>query len=202
MTLSATTDSFASAKDQNPIDEDVVYYGVIQDIIQIDYWGFFSVVLFKCDWFCYELNEYGLTQVYFNKLCSTKDPFLQASQVHQVFYVEDPIEKDVYYARTKVNIDLFGSEDDQNCPNVVDTFFGEPNNDIGISNWISDVDVDLRWSKEYVPGDFIDMSTHEQYSEYVKEDHIDTSKEDEDFDDVDWDWMVGDNWWRNFLNFF
>ncbi|WMV09205.1 hypothetical protein MTR67_002590 [Solanum verrucosum] len=107
VTLSATTDSFASARDQNPIDGEVVYYGVIKDIIEIDYWGCFSVVLFKCDWF------------------------------------QDPIEKDVYYARTKVHVDLFDLEE-ENCPNIGDTFFREPDNDIGPSNGIPDVDVDLR----------------------------------------------------------
>ncbi|KAH0682771.1 hypothetical protein KY285_020282 [Solanum tuberosum] len=187
VTLSATTDSFASARDQNPIDGEVVYYGVIQDIIEIDYWGCFSVVLFKCDWFRNEVDEYGLTRVYFNKLCSTEDPFVLASQVHQVFYVEDPIEKDVYYARTKVHVDLFDLEE-ENCPNIGDTFFGEPDNDIGPSNGIPDVDVDLRWSREDVPGDVINMPTHDQHSE-----DLDTSEEDEDFDDVDWDWMVADN---------
>ncbi|XP_049387467.1 uncharacterized protein LOC125851762 [Solanum stenotomum] len=191
VTLSATTDSFASARDQNPIDGEVVYYGVIQDIIEIDYWGCFSVVLFKCDWFRNEVDEYGLTRVYFNKLCSTEDPFVLASQVHQVFYVEDPIEKDVYYARTKVHVDLFDLEE-ENCPNIGETFFGEPDNDIGPSNGIPDADVDLRWSREDVPGDVIDMPTHDQHSEYMEED-MDTSEEDEDFDDVDWDWMVADD---------
>ncbi|WMV54615.1 hypothetical protein MTR67_048000 [Solanum verrucosum] len=107
VTLSATTDSFASARDQNPIDGEVVYYGVIQDIIEIDYWGCFSVVFFKCDWF------------------------------------QDPIEKDVYYARTKVHVDLFDLEE-ENCPNIGETFFGESDNDIGPSNGIPDADVDLR----------------------------------------------------------
>ncbi|WMV24701.1 hypothetical protein MTR67_018086 [Solanum verrucosum] len=123
VTLSATTDSFASARDQNPIDGEVVYYGVIQDIIEIDYWSCFSVALFKCDWFRNEVDEYGLTRVYFNKLCSTEDPFVLASQVHQVFYVEDPIEKDVYYARTKVHVDFFDLEE-ENCPNIGKHFLG------------------------------------------------------------------------------
>ncbi|WMV20094.1 hypothetical protein MTR67_013479 [Solanum verrucosum] len=171
VTLLATTYSFASARDQNPIDGKVVYYGVIQEI---DYWGCFSVVLFKCDWFRNEVDEYGLTR-----------------QVHQVFYVEDPIEKDVYYARTKVHVDLFDLEE-ENCPNIGDTFFGEPDNDIGPLNGIPDVDVDLKWSREDVAGDVIDMSTHDQHSEYMEED-MDTSEEDEDFDDVDWDWMVADD---------
>lgn len=46
MILSLTADSFASVRDQNPIDGEVIYYGVIQDIIEIDYYGCFSVVFF------------------------------------------------------------------------------------------------------------------------------------------------------------
>ncbi|KAG5611012.1 hypothetical protein H5410_022293 [Solanum commersonii] len=68
------------------------------------------------------------------------------------------------------------------------TFFGEPDNDIGPSNGIPDIDVDLRWSRKDVPGDVINMPTHDQHSEYMEED-MDTSEENEDFDDVDWDWM-------------
>ena len=124
------TNSFASARYKNPTDGEVVYFGVIQDIIEIDYWGCFSVVLVKCDWFRDEVDEYGLPRVYFNKLCSTEDQFLLASQVHHVFYVADKIEKDVYYSRNKVNIDLFGLEEDQNCPIIGDIFFKEANNDI------------------------------------------------------------------------
>ena len=86
VTLSATIDIFSSAKDQNRIDGEVFYYGLIQGISEIDYWGFFNVVLFKFDWFRNEVDEYGLTRVYFNKLCSIEDPFVLASQVHQVFY--------------------------------------------------------------------------------------------------------------------
>lgn len=44
VTLSTTTDSFASARNQNPNDGEVVYYGVIKDIIEIHYWGYISVV--------------------------------------------------------------------------------------------------------------------------------------------------------------
>ena len=38
VTLSATTDSFVSARDKNPVDGMVLYYEIIQDIIEIDYW--------------------------------------------------------------------------------------------------------------------------------------------------------------------
>ncbi|KAH0688841.1 hypothetical protein KY285_015992 [Solanum tuberosum] len=187
VTLSATTDSFASARDQNPIDGMVIYYGIIQDIIEIDYWCCFSVVLFRCDWFHNEVDEYGLTRVYFNKICSTNDPFVLASQVHQVFYVEDPIEKNVYYARNKVPVDLYDLEE-ENCPNIEETFWRETNDDIGSSERV--LDVDVRWSREDLPVDIIDLSSLAQLSEDVT---METSEEEDDFDDTDWDWMEADD---------
>ena len=51
VSLTALTSSFASSKDCNPALSMVTYYGVIKEIIELDYWGAFSVVLFECDWF-------------------------------------------------------------------------------------------------------------------------------------------------------
>jgi len=187
VTLSATTDSFASARDQNPIDGEVIYYGAIQDIIEVDYYNCFSVVLFRCDWFHNEIDEYGLTRVYFNKSRSTDDPFVLASQVHQVFYVADPIEKDVYYARNKVPVDLYDLEE-ENCPNIGDTFWRELSEDIGPLDRLSDVD--MRWSREDIPVDVVDMPSDAQFSEDTT---MGTSEEEDDFDDTDWDWMDADD---------
>ncbi|KAG5567910.1 hypothetical protein H5410_065075 [Solanum commersonii] len=72
VTLVASTTSFASSKDKNPIASDLTYYGRIVDIVELDYYGHFKVVLFKCDWYEVENDTYGLTYVYFNKRCSRK----------------------------------------------------------------------------------------------------------------------------------
>ncbi|TMW94420.1 hypothetical protein EJD97_010296, partial [Solanum chilense] len=180
VTLSATTESFASARDQNPIDGEVIYYGDIQDIIEVDYYNCFSVVLFRCDWFHNEIYEYGLTRVYFNELRCTDDPFLLASQVHQVFYVADSIEKG-YYARNKVPVDLYDLEE-ENCPNIGDTFLREPSEVIGPSYRLSDVD--MRWTRDDVPVDVVDMPSNAQFSEDTT---MGTSEEEDDHDDTDWD---------------
>ncbi|KAK6773960.1 hypothetical protein RDI58_029199 [Solanum bulbocastanum] len=187
VTLSATIDSFASAKDQNPINGMVNYYGIIQDIIEIDYWNCFSVVLFRYDWFDNEVDEYGLTRVYINKKCSTNDLFVLASHVHQVFYVEDPIEKNVYYARHKVLVDLYDLEE-ENCPNIEETFWRETNDDVGSSERV--LDVDVIWSREDLLVDIIDLPAFAQHSEDVT---TEISEEEDDFDDTDWDWMEADD---------
>lgn len=89
VTLSALTPSFASSKDKNHVLGDVTYYGAIQEIFELDFWSNFYVTLFRCDWFCADIYNYGLTRVSFRKLCYKDDPFVLASQVHQVFYVQD-----------------------------------------------------------------------------------------------------------------
>ncbi|TMX01037.1 hypothetical protein EJD97_025336, partial [Solanum chilense] len=182
VTFSATTDSFASARDQNPIDGEVIYYGTIQDIIEVYYYNCFSVLLFRCDWFHNEIDEYGLTRVYFNKSRSTNDSFVFASQVHQVFYVSDPIEKDIYYARNKAPFNLFDLEE-ETCPNIGDTFLRELSEDIGPLYRLSDVD--MRWSRDDVCVDVVDMPSNAQFSEDTT---MGTSEEEDDYDDTDWDW--------------
>ena len=60
--------------------------------------------------------------------------------MHQVFYVSDPIEKDVYYARSKVPGYLYDLEE-ENSPNIGDTFFRDLSEDIGHSDRLSHVDM-------------------------------------------------------------
>ncbi|KAH0696655.1 hypothetical protein KY290_014040 [Solanum tuberosum] len=135
----------------------------------------------------HEVDEYGLTRVYFNKLCSKDDPFVLASQVYQVFYVTDPIEKDVYYARNKVPIDLYDLEE-ENCPNISDTFWREPNDDFGSTTRLDEGD--FRWSREDVAVDIVDILCNAQHS---KDTIVEISEEEEDVDETDWDWMEEDD---------
>ena len=55
---------------------------------------------------------YGLTYVYFNKICSLEEPFMLASQVHQCFYVKDPYDQDRHYVMKTVPTDLFNMSDE------------------------------------------------------------------------------------------
>ncbi|KAG5631873.1 hypothetical protein H5410_003590 [Solanum commersonii] len=73
--LVASTTCFASSKDKNMIAVDLTYYGRIIDIVELDYYVHFKVVLFKCDWYEVENDTYGLTYVYFNNRCSQEETF-------------------------------------------------------------------------------------------------------------------------------
>ena len=46
----AKTTSYSSANDRNPVIGDVTYYGVLKEIVELEYFLSRKVVLFKCDW--------------------------------------------------------------------------------------------------------------------------------------------------------
>ncbi|KAK3009090.1 hypothetical protein RJ639_015065, partial [Escallonia herrerae] len=96
--VKANTDSYASARDMNPIAGDVNYYGVLTDIIVLHYSKKFRFVLFKCDWVdngigLVDRDGLGFTLVNFNHLAHSQnisdEPYIFASQAEQVFYVQD-----------------------------------------------------------------------------------------------------------------
>lgn len=49
VSLVASTMLISSAKDKNPVVADIVFYGVIQKIWELDHVTF-RVLVFKCDW--------------------------------------------------------------------------------------------------------------------------------------------------------
>ncbi|KAK5826759.1 hypothetical protein PVK06_021689 [Gossypium arboreum] len=48
--VNSSITSYASARDSNPVEGNVEYYGLLTDIIELDYYGRWKVVLFRCDW--------------------------------------------------------------------------------------------------------------------------------------------------------
>ncbi|VVA38659.1 PREDICTED: transposon, partial [Prunus dulcis] len=94
--LLAHTMQVASAKDKNPIVSNMGFYGVIQEIWDLDYQKFRIPVL-RCDWIDNTLglvvDELGFTLVDLSKIGYRNDQFVMASQVKQVFYVDDPMHR-------------------------------------------------------------------------------------------------------------
>ena len=72
---------FRNKEDENPEVENFTYYGVLKDIMQLDYYGHYEFVLFKCDWFESKQDHFGLTLVNFWKLIYKSVPFVFATQV-------------------------------------------------------------------------------------------------------------------------
>ena len=88
--IDAQTLMRSSAKDKNPIHQMTTYYGVIQEIMLLDYY-LVQYPLFKCDWIDahkkngMKFNELGFTMVNL-KRCLSKDrvqddPLILVSQM-------------------------------------------------------------------------------------------------------------------------
>ncbi|KAI5344362.1 hypothetical protein L3X38_012239 [Prunus dulcis] len=93
--LLAHTMQVASAKDKNPILSNMGLYGVIQEIWDLDYQKF-TIPVFRCDWIDSSglvVDELGFTLVDLSKIGHRNDQFVLASQVKQIFFVDDPMHR-------------------------------------------------------------------------------------------------------------
>ncbi|BBN70135.1 hypothetical protein Prudu_1438S001500 [Prunus dulcis] len=114
--LLAHTMQVASAKDKtNSLKYG--FYGVIQEIWDLDYQKF-TIPVFRCD--CIDssglvVDELGFTLVDLSKIGHRNDQFVLASQVKQIFFVDDPMHRvlgDVIiecepFTRGMPNVDIF-----------------------------------------------------------------------------------------------
>lgn len=95
VSLVAKTVQVSSAKDLNPVESDMKFYGMILDIWELDYHEF-KAPLFLCKWAENErgikVDDLGFTLVDFSRQGHKKDKFVSVDQVKQVFYVEDPVD--------------------------------------------------------------------------------------------------------------
>jgi len=84
---------FASSKDNNLVMAIISYFGVIEEIWEVDYIKF-RVLVFKCKWVDsntgVHVDDLGFTMADLGKIGSKEDPFIMAYQAKQVFYVRDP----------------------------------------------------------------------------------------------------------------
>ena len=87
MTIDADSDHFCSASDNNPIRASMPYFGVIEQIWELDYIEF-RVPMFKCKWVNANTgvrqDELGFTLVDLNKVAYMDEPFIMAQQARQV----------------------------------------------------------------------------------------------------------------------
>ncbi|KAL6192200.1 hypothetical protein ACLB2K_038586 [Fragaria x ananassa] len=85
----------ASAKDKRPTTVDMDFYGRIQQIWKVDYYKF-RVPVFLCDWVessrGVKVDELGFTLVKLDRIGHLNDPFVLATHVKQIFYIEDPLD--------------------------------------------------------------------------------------------------------------
>ncbi|KAF9622386.1 hypothetical protein IFM89_031189 [Coptis chinensis] len=125
VSMKAFTNFRASAKDKNLVEDEATYYGVVKQILELDYHDFKEIVFF-CDWVRIEDKRNGCyvdpdTNLVFVSLERWKrnsneddDPFILASEAAQVFYCKD-LSRDswhvVLHAPKRLNHDVDTYED-------------------------------------------------------------------------------------------
>ncbi|RYR67333.1 hypothetical protein Ahy_A03g013658 [Arachis hypogaea] len=104
--VTSDTRSYASKRDSNVAVGSVSYYGKLVDIIELNYNGQFTVVLFRCIWAnttsgrCIKQGSMGHIVVNFSHPIHTGDreddePYILASETRLVYYVEDDADKEL-----------------------------------------------------------------------------------------------------------
>ncbi|KAK9269335.1 hypothetical protein L1049_001106 [Liquidambar formosana] len=93
VSIKAETMCRSSARDNTQVIGKISYYGIIRDIILLDY-NTFRVPIFRCDWAnivnCVKVDdEFTLVNLHEGLSQFEKDPFILASHAEQVFYSRD-----------------------------------------------------------------------------------------------------------------
>ena len=93
VTVDAQALHVSSSKDKRPIVAQMAYYGVIEDIWELDYIDFREPV-FRCKWVDnnngVQVDDFGFTMMDLGREGHKGDQFIMASQARQVFYIQDP----------------------------------------------------------------------------------------------------------------
>ncbi|XP_035834064.1 uncharacterized protein LOC118482611 [Helianthus annuus] len=187
VSITALTPNFASSRDKSPTVENVDYYGRILDIIELDYWSQFRVVLFHCEWYQVEKDDYGLTCVNMKKLCYSDDPFVMPSQVKQVFYIPDPIVNGLHYVVDTVPREVYDFDEESNETDD-GSYWCEPNED-RLGYYTQASVQETRLSREDIPPLMVDVSTKLDATDVIDSENADDS---DHYDDTLWDWMHPD----------
>ncbi|XP_075075406.1 uncharacterized protein LOC142162713 [Nicotiana tabacum] len=112
------TESYASTSDNAPKSANITYYGRLNDIVELNYYEKFKVILFKCDWVDVtkgrgiKEDDLGFTLVNFTHLTDSGDrqrhePFIFAEQAQQVIFVQDTQDHEWFVPRLIKPRDIF-----------------------------------------------------------------------------------------------
>lgn len=129
--LTSSTSCVASSVDGNLREADLSYYGKLEDIIELNYYGQFKVTLFKCKWADttrdrgFKKDAWGFTSINFSRLIHIGDreehePYIEASQAQMVYYVDDEMNKDwsvVVHMKPRDLYDMGDQENNDVCEN-------------------------------------------------------------------------------------
>lgn len=167
-----TKDSEETKKTQNSgvcVDTEggTMYYGVLTDIVELNYFDKFRYVLFKCNWANVNSNrgcktdEYGFVLVNFSHLIHKGDhlkdePFILASQASQVYYVKDVREKEwVVAVRTKAR-DVYDVGNGESEEGGAGTYYDNEPYNLVAEDVPTNMNENLDWSRNDADGITLD----------------------------------------------
>ncbi|XP_029128809.1 uncharacterized protein LOC109806321 [Cajanus cajan] len=99
-------------------ENDLDYYGIVEDILELSYLGHQRVIILRCHWFDpngVTIDErYGLVDIKHKSKLQSDEPFVLAEQAQQVYYTRYPQSggrsSDEWWAACKVRPKLFMAE--------------------------------------------------------------------------------------------
>lgn len=119
-----------SSNDEDPVLASTTYFGRIANIWELDYVGF-RVPVFDCLWVNnvggVHVEDSGFIRVDLAKVGYKDDSFIMATQVQQVFYVTDPVDKkwSIVVMSNKLNNSYQVNDGvDEEVDNIDDPFVG------------------------------------------------------------------------------
>ena len=96
VSLRAKSQHLAIVHDDNPRVASMPYFGVIEEIWEVNYVKF-SVCVFKCKQVDRNIgmrtDDFGFTLGDLKKLSYQNEPFIMVEQAKQIFYVQDPCDE-------------------------------------------------------------------------------------------------------------
>ncbi|KAL6180355.1 hypothetical protein ACLB2K_047019 [Fragaria x ananassa] len=132
--LVANAMQIPSAKDKRPTTVDMDFYGRIQQIWEVDYYKF-RVPIFLCDWVessrGVKVDELGYTLVKLDRIWHLNDPFVLATHLKQIVYIEDPLDVEWSVVVRGPDKDLKGGggdDDDDEVAAADDDYYDEDDN--------------------------------------------------------------------------
>jgi len=132
---------FSSSKDKNFVLASIAYFGVIEEIWELDY-SKFKVPVFKCKWVNsnngVQIDEFGYTLLDLDKVGYRDEHFIMAAHARQIFYVKDPSNNMWLVVLQRKNMHL-SDENDDSTLDIDDTNFSTQRPSFTNDNEVYDV---------------------------------------------------------------
>ncbi|XP_070046112.1 uncharacterized protein [Nicotiana tomentosiformis] len=168
------TENYASTSNNAPKSANITCYGRLNDIVELNYYEEFKVVLFKCDWVDVtkgrgvKEDDLGFTLVNFSRPADSGDrerhePFIFEEQAQQVIFVQNPQDHEWFVPRLIKPRDIFNMGEENSLQFDL-SMQSDATNLALLGNARVPEDEYNDWVRSGVDGIVIDTSVHSQAS--------------------------------------